>query len=62
MTPEMRTSHFDDYMRKSEVAIYILLALLLSITALIAIIGAGQVLWQSIVHWTVSNDILRVLD
>jgi hypothetical protein len=62
MTPEMRTSHFDDYMRKSEVAIYILLAMLLSITALVAIIGAGQELWQSIVHWTISTDILRVLD
>jgi Phosphate-starvation-inducible E family len=62
MTPEMRNRHFDDYLGKSEVAIYIILALLLSIGSLVTIVGAGQVLWQSIVHWTVSTEILRVLD
>lgn len=62
MTPEMRTRRFDDYLRKSEVAIYVILAVLLSITALVTILGAGQLLWQSIVHWTVSTEILRVLD
>jgi hypothetical protein len=62
MTPEMRNRHFDDYLGKSEVAIYIILALLLSVGSLVTIVGAGQVLWQSIVHWTVSTEILRVLD
>jgi hypothetical protein len=62
MTPEMQTHRFDDYLRTSEVAIYVILAVLLTITALVAIIGAGQLLWQSIVRWTVSTEILRVLD
>jgi hypothetical protein len=62
MMPEIRNRHFDDYLGKSEVAIYIILAVLLSITALVTIIGAGQLLWQSIVHWSVSTEILRVLD
>jgi len=58
----MQTRRFDDYLRTSEVAIYVILATLLSITALVTILGAGQLLWQSIVHWTVSTEILRVLD
>src|SRR5712675_2128974 len=62
MAPEMQTHRFDDYLRTSEVAIYVILAVLLSITALVTILGAGQLLWQSIVHWTVSTEILRVLD
>jgi hypothetical protein len=62
MTPEMQTRRFDDYLRTSEVAIYVILAVLLSITALVTMLGAGQLLWQSIVHWTVSTEILRVLD
>ena len=62
MAPEMQTHRFDDYLRTSEVAIYVILAVLLSITALVTILGAGQLLWQSIVRWTVSTEILRVLD
>jgi hypothetical protein len=62
MTREMRNHLFDEYLGKSEVAIYVLLAVLLSITAVVTIVGAGQLLWQSIVHWTVATEILRVLD
>jgi hypothetical protein len=62
MTPEMQTRRLDDYLRTSEVAIYVILAVLLSITALVTILGAGLLLWQSIVRWTVSTEILRVLD
>jgi|SRR5579872_677902 len=58
----MRDRHFDDYLRTFEVAIYVILAVLLSITALVTIIGAGQLLWESIVHWTVATETLRVLD
>ena len=32
MTPETQNRHFDDYLRKSEVTIYIVLAVLLFIT------------------------------
>lgn len=62
MTPEMRNRRFDDFLGKSEVAIYIILAMLLSVGSFVTIVGAGQVLWQSIIHWTVSTEILRVLD
>jgi hypothetical protein len=62
MTPEMQNRRFDDYLRKSEVIIYIVLALLLFITALVTIVGAGELLVESIIHWTVATEILRVLD
>jgi hypothetical protein len=62
MTPEMQSHRFDDYLRTSEVAIYVILAVLLSIAALVTILDAGHLLWQSIVRWTVSTEILRVLD
>src|SRR6202140_1547767 len=62
MSPVPLNRHFDDYLYKSEVSIYIVLAVLLSVTALVTMAGAGQMLWQSVIHWTVSSDILRVLD
>ena len=62
MTPETQNRHFDDYLRKSEVTIYIVLAVLLFITSLVTVVGAGQMLGQSIVHWTIATEILRVLD
>ena len=62
MTREMRNRPFVEYLRKSEVAIYVVLAVLLSIAALVTIFGAAQILWQSIVHWTIATEILRVLD
>ena len=45
-------------------AIYSILALLLSITALTAIANAGKQLWDSISHWTIATppETLRVLD
>jgi uncharacterized membrane protein (DUF373 family) len=35
---------------------------LLSITALAAIAGAGKPLWDSLSHWTIATETLRVLD
>ncbi len=54
--------HFGDYLGKAEVGIYSILALLLSITALAAIAGAGKLLWDGLRQWTVGTEILRVLD
>ena len=62
MSPEIANHRFDVYLRESEAAIYIMLAVLLSITALLTLLGAGQILLQSVVHWTVATEILRVLD
>ena len=46
---------FGDYLGKGEVAIYSILALLLSITALTAIATAGKQLWDSVSHWTMAT-------
>ena len=62
MSPEIANHRFDVYLRKSEAVIYIILAVLLFITALLTLLGAGQILLQSVVHWTVATEILRVLD
>ena len=55
---------FGDYLGKAEVAIYSILALLLSITALTAIANAGKQLWDSVRRWTIATppETLRVLD
>src|SRR5437879_9117685 len=54
--------HFGDHLGKAEVAIYSILAVLLSITALAAIASAGKLLWDGISHWTIANETFRVLD
>ncbi len=54
--------HFGDYLGKAEVAIYSVLAVLLSITALAAIASAGKLLWNELSHWTIATETLRVLD
>src|SRR5437667_8110932 len=54
--------HFGDHLGKAEVAIYSILAVLLSITALAAIASAGKLLWDGISHWTIANETYRVLD
>ena len=51
-----------DHLGKAEVAIYSILAVLLSITALAAIASAGKLLWDGISHWTIANETFRVLD
>jgi len=62
MPSEVPTRLFDYYLRRGEVVVYVLLAVLLSITALVTIVGAGQILLQSIAQGSVANDVLRVLD
>src|SRR5947209_18624201 len=54
--------HFGDHLGKAEVAIYSILAVLRSITALAAIASAGKLLWDGISHWTIANETFRVLD
>jgi hypothetical protein len=43
-------------------AIYSVLAGLLSITALAVIASAGKLLWDGLGHWTIATETLRVLD
>jgi hypothetical protein len=51
-----------DYLRKAEVALYHIVALLLAITALATIASAAHTLWTGLAHWTIATETLRVLD
>jgi hypothetical protein len=60
---EDRLRHqFGGYLGKAEATIYSVLAVLLSITALVAIAGAARLLWDGLSHWTIAVETLRVLD
>jgi hypothetical protein len=54
--------HFDDSLGAAEIGIYSVLALLLSATILAAIASACKVLFDSVIHWTVATQTLRVLN
>jgi Phosphate-starvation-inducible E family len=54
--------HFGDYLGKTEVVIYFVLAVLLFVTALATIANAGKMLWEGLVHWTIAAQTLLVLD
>lgn len=54
--------HFGGYLGKAEVVIYLLLALLLFVTAIASAANAGILLWDGIVHWTMATRTLQVLD
>jgi uncharacterized membrane protein (DUF373 family) len=62
MAEERYRHHFGDYLGKAEVAVYSVLAILLSITALAAIGSASVLLWQGFVHHSFAVEILQVLD
>ncbi len=51
-----------DYLRKAEVALYHIVAVLLAITALATIASAAHTLWTGLAHWTIATETLRVLD
>jgi uncharacterized membrane protein (DUF373 family) len=53
---------FDEYLGKAEVAIYSILAAMLSVTAFAAIATAGNILWDGFRHWTIAAQTLRVLN
>jgi hypothetical protein len=54
--------HFDDYLGKTEVVIYSVLAVLLAATALVTIATAAGILWVGLSHWTAAAETLRVLN
>ena len=60
---EQKLGHyFPDYLGKIEAAIYYVLAVLLSATALLTIATAGELLWDGLSHWTLAAQTLRVLN
>jgi uncharacterized membrane protein (DUF373 family) len=54
--------HFDDYARKAEVGIYGILAVLLTVTALVALADGAVSLWNGVRAWTISSQTFEVLD
>lgn len=62
MPGERLTHHFGTSLRMAEVGTYFATAILLSLTALAALVNAGVILFQGILHRTLAADALRVLD
>ena len=53
---------FDDSLSVVEMGIYSVLAVLLSLTILAALASASKLLLDSVIHWTVATQTLRVLN
>lgn len=51
-----------DYLVVVEVAIYSILAFLLSATALMALAFAAKVLWDGLMNWSLATGTFRILD
>jgi uncharacterized membrane protein (DUF373 family) len=62
MAEDKLRRHFDDYLGKTEVVVYSVLALLLAIASLVTLATAGGILWSSLSHWTDAAQTLRVLN
>jgi len=62
MAEERSRTHIGDYLTRAETAIYSILAVLLCITALAAIAGAGKQLWDGLSHWPLVLETLAVLN
>ena len=61
-TDEKLRNRFDSVLAATEVGISWILAVLLSLTALVAIASAGTLLWTGLRQWGVAAQTLRVLD
>jgi Phosphate-starvation-inducible E family len=53
---------FGNYLGQAEVVIYVVLALLLFVTALATLGEAGKLLFDGLRHWTIATEDLEVLD
>lgn len=54
--------YVNDYLRKAELVIYHIVAILLSVSAAAAMAYAAATLWKGVVHWSIATETLRVLD
>ena len=54
--------YVSDYLRKAELVIYHIVAILLSVSAAAAMAYAAATLWKGVVHWSIATETLRVLD
>jgi hypothetical protein len=62
MVEERLRQRFDEYLGKTEVVVYSILAALLAITTLATAARAGKFLWDGLGHWGIAAQDLRVLD
>jgi Phosphate-starvation-inducible E family len=65
MADEKLRKYFGDYLGRAEVGILTILAVLISLTAFVAIARSSKLLWDSLHQWMVVTDtlvVLRVLD
>jgi hypothetical protein len=62
MVEDTLRARFDGHLGKAEIAIYSVLAVLLSVTILAAIASAGKLLWDDLAQWTIATQTLRVLN
>ena len=53
--------HFDDYLDKTEVVIYGILAVLLALASLAAIASAAKLLWEGLGQWAETFQVLNQL-
>src|SRR5690349_13824727 len=54
--------YVNDYLRKAELVIYHIVAILLSVSAAAAMAYAAATLWKGVAHWSIATETLRVLD
>jgi Phosphate-starvation-inducible E family len=62
MIEERQARQVGNYLHVVEIAIYCILALLLAVTAFAAIGSAAHMLVGGLIHWTIAEDTLPVLD
>lgn len=62
MAEDIVRHRFDEFLGKTEVVIYSILAAMLSVTALATIATAGSLLWHGFRGWTIAAQTLRVLN
>ena len=62
MWEERLRRHFDDYLMKTEVFIYSILAVMLAVAAFVTIATAAHFLWAGLKNWTLADQTLRVLN
>jgi len=60
MVEDKLRRRFDYYLRKTEIVIYSILAVMLAVTAFVTIATAREILWMDLRHWTVAAQTLRV--
>jgi uncharacterized membrane protein (DUF373 family) len=62
MTPTNGIQRFYTFLQKLEALIYSVLAVLFAITAIAAIASASKLLWDTLSHWSIASQTLRVLN